>query len=330
MELHLADAGWYARAAERWEPGRPGSRAELERAAAAARRRAKYARARVESLSRHVGPRAARCGQQERWIRCGCAGGAAQPIPARCNVRGVCVECDRRRGRRMRRRMVAAVTHHQRAARAARRSATVRLLTLTVAHSGDLARDRAELVKGWQQLRKQLHRWWGRVPPFALVWETTAGADGRGHEHAHVLVIGGPGWWPYAAMRRVWMTACPRSKSLQIDAVRGGAAGAARYVSKYVTKGIDHAAGWSDELTAQWLAAHYGARMVATSRGFWTFHVERRPCASCGECYRVAERPSTWELARRELLRRSCERWIEGEPDPLGPRTFHVEHEPRA
>lgn len=326
LELHLADAGWYRRAAARWEPGRPSSPAELDRQERAAIRRADYARRRVETLSRHLTPRAARCGTGERWVRCGCGAGAAYPLPTTCNVRGVCASCDGRRARKLRRRVVAAVDAHVAAARRARRSARIRLITLTIQHSGDLARDRAELARGWRELRKSLHRWWGGMPPFVFVWETTRGRDGLGHEHAHVLVVGGPTWWNYAAIRRAWLVACPRSTNLDIDA-RGPqtAAGAGRYVSKYVTKGCQLDGSWSDELVAQWLAAHYGARMVSTSRGFWAFHVEQRPCRYCGELHKAAAKPSEWELAKRKLAERLADRWLaEGSTARAGP--FHVEH----
>ena len=307
----LADQGAYTRMADAAK-GRGDLAAEsrLRRLAARAARCAARAHARVERLRHDLAPRVAKCEVAQRWVRCGCADGAPQPLARSCNVRLLCSRCDARRARRLRRRLVAAVAHHVEELRRARRSARVRMITLTVAHSGDLRRDRAELTAGWRTLRKQLGRWWGDPPRFALCWEHTPGRDGLGHVHAHVVVLGGPSWWSYAAIQRTWRSACPRSSGLHVATSRGGASAAARYLSKYVTKGLaelpDDA---PDELRAQLLAACYQARMVSTSRGFWV-PLDQLPCRYCGQLHRAAHPPSRWELGLRALRERRADEWL--------------------
>lgn len=140
--------------------------------------------------------------------------------------------------------------------------------------------DRERLIAGWMGLRKQLHRWWGRAVPFLLQIEVTRGADGLGHVHAHVIVVGGPAFWNYAAIQRTWRSVMQSSTHLDIQCARS-AEGAAMYVAKYATKGAIIGGGWSDELTADVIAMYYGKRSVTTSLGFWA---PREPiCACCAE-----------------------------------------------
>jgi hypothetical protein len=268
------------------------SRSELVVDLAGAGRRLKYARARVRSLRDDLGPRRAACGARDRWIRCKCEGGAARPVPVGCRQRCICSDCRIRWAGRMRRRLLEVAPKYLDPGKGAR----TRMLTLTIEHSGDLARDRAELVKGWEQLRKQLHKWWGYAVPFCMVWETTPGEDGLGHEHAHVVVLGGPSWWPYAAIQRVWRRACPRSKVLDIRVAsrkKDQGKAAASYICKYATKGADlDGAGWSDELVAQVIAAHYNQRWVTTSHRFWL--PEEPICKHCGEHCKAVPPPDEW------------------------------------
>lgn len=203
----------------------------------------------------------------------------------------------------------------------------VRMITMAIAHSGDIARDRAELVAGWEALRKQLHKWFGKALPFALLWETTPGRDGLGHEHAHVIVIGGPEWWPYGKIQKTWHTACPRSAKgpgIQIDLAgtkrrdRDPTKSAANYLTKYATKGAELGGeGWSDELVAQVLAAHYNKRMITTSHGFW---VAPPPiCPTCHEHVHRAAVPHGWASAL--ALRALGAGWnpVTGEVKSTGP-----------
>lgn len=258
-----------------------------------ARGKLRYARARVRSLSEDLGPRQAVCGKNQRWIRCGCEDGSVRPVPDECRQRAVCAVCRKRWALRMRRRLLDAAA---RWLAQQGRGARTRMITLTVRHSGDLARDRAELVRGWQALRKRFHAWWGYAVPFCMVWETTPGRDGLGHEHAHIIVIGGPSWWPYAGIQRIWRNACPRSELLDIKVAsrsKDQAKAAAGYLCKYATKGAElEGALWSDELVAQVIAAHYNQRWISTSHRFWS--PPEPICKHCGEHCRRAKPPDGW------------------------------------
>jgi hypothetical protein len=299
----LADERQAAERAELWRlAGELRGRAdELAAEVAAVESRHRYARNRVRSLTSDLSPRLADCRRPKRWIRCGCEERKSRPVDRLCAQRAACGECRKRWAWKQRRRMLEALPAHMDTARRRWGRARARLITLTTAHSGDLARDRAELTRGWEGLRKQLHRWFGPLP-FALLWEETPGADGLGHVHAHVVVIGGPPFWNYAAIQRTWRRVCPGSSHLDIQVAGarrdGGTSGdpvksCANYIAKYATKGaVIGGEGWTDELVAQSIAASYGKRGVTTSARFW---VPLRPiCACCGELVHRAPAPAAW------------------------------------
>jgi len=290
---------------------------ELRDDLGAAGRKLKYARARARSLTEDLGPRASACQKNQRWIRCACEDGAARPVDVDCRQRTICEGCRKRWAGKMRRRILDAAPRWIEKMSRGRYRARVRMITLTVAHSGDLARDREDLVKGWEGLRKQLHKWFGEALPFCMVWETTQGTDGLGHEHAHVIVVGGPGWWNYSAIQRTWRNVCRRSSHLDIQTAKGDQAkSASRYLSKYATKGVSIGSSWPDRLIAQWIACHYGKRWISTSLGFWA--PPEPICRHCGERCRRAKPPGTWAatIDSREgmLVRRN-----RGENTALGP-----------
>lgn len=291
-------------------------RAELDEVRAellAAERKERYAASRVASLTGDLSPRLAACTKSVRWIRCACEGGGARPVDATCRQRAACASCRKRWARSIRRRALDALPRHiEESQRPGYRwRVRVRMLTLTIAHSGSVAQDRAELVAGWEHLRKWMHKRFRRALPFMLVWETTPGRDGLGHEHAHVIVIGGPEWWPYGTMHRVWQTGCPRSEKgagMQIDLAgskrsdRDPVKSAANYLTKYASKGAEIGGeGWTDELMAQVIAAHYGKRWVTTSEKFWAPPEPICPC--CGEHVHRARPPHVW-YAAEALVRR--------------------------
>lgn len=287
-QVDAAELGDMARTARRLAAAAVEAREALE----GATRRLKYARARVASLASDLGPRLAVCGKRRRWIRCRCENGDARAIDEFCRQRAACEGCRDRWAGRIRYRALEAVgawVDRERGRRGRfQHRVRVRMITMTVRHSGSIARDRAELVKGWEALRKQLHRWFGPLP-FMMIPEVEPGRDGRGHEHLHVVIIGGPVWWPYAKIQRTWATACPRSArgpGIQID-VAGSkrqdgdpVKSAANYITKYASKGARIGGdGWSEELVAQVIAAHYGKKWITTSHGFWS--PPEPICATC-------------------------------------------------
>ena len=315
-------------------------------AAATARRRARYAHGRQLGLAQGRAARAARCGESSVRIRCGCG---PVELPIGCGQIYVCPICRDRHHRRWKRRIVEALGARLAEERAAwarsgrRRGApAVYMLTLTIGHSGDLARDRADLSRLWTLLRRRLWSLSGRAFPFALAVEYTAGRDGLGHVHAHVVAV--LPWFDWAAAQRAWKEIrttvrpgeAPSALDIRATVQRGGrtrrmdAGAAANRLAGYVTKGVElrgavavatyaskgsEAEEWDPELAARVIAAQYGRRRVSTSRAFYvraassrcrccreTFHVERRP-----EGRTPLDPPSPWVAALARQA--SQDRW---------------------
>lgn len=216
-----------------------------------------------------------------------------------CRQHLVCERCLKKRARKLRARMAAGLDKALTDARELWRvngcptggRPQIVLLTLTIAHSGDVARDREELAQGWREFYRRLHRrgWNG---PYCGAWEATSGRDKLGHVHLHVAIV-----WPFipwGVVRELWLASCPRSKSIdiasggkskgKIQARRDGrptnAWSAAKYIGKYISKGIALAS-MGDELAADIVAATYNKRTVLTSRKFWVPWHEAC-CARCG------------------------------------------------
>lgn len=157
------------------------------------------------------------------------------------------------------------------------------LVTLTLRHSGDLTADLTRLRRGWDRMRSWLRAELGRVPPFALVIETTPGRDGAGHVHAHACIL--LPWVAWGRMRAAWARHVGQDDA-QVDfsaAARRGTGrlrpdAAARYVAKYVGK---PAKTLETDLLSAWLDASYQRRSVTCSRGLLARTVPA-PCAECG------------------------------------------------
>jgi len=154
------------------------------------------------------------------------------------------------------------------------------LLTLTIEHSGDIERDRADLAAGWRRFYLALRRRYG-VCPYVGVWEVTPGEDGQGHIHAHVAVV-----WPWrdwSLCHRLWRAACPRSTRISFvarrrDGLASTPKSVANYLGKYLAKGME-AEGFTPELRANVVAGTYNTRWVFSSRRFWQPFVPR--CQAC-------------------------------------------------
>lgn len=232
---------------------------------------------------------------RKRWISFGCA---CQRIerPVGCDVTMLCDWCRRRHLRRWRRRITRGLDGAQRAAHAAWKSAgrprkrepAVYLITLSTSHSGDVARDRDDIWRGWRTWLRWLERTVGARVPYAAVWEVTAGRDGKGHVHCHVAAV--LPWFDWSAAQAVWQRACPSSS--HADYQRCRAAGAAKYLAKYATKGASLDA-MSGALAGELLAAWYGRRRISCSRGFWRPLQARGACECrrCGAAWNVVEVP---------------------------------------
>lgn len=240
---------------------------------------AEYAYARAGSLGRPLGPRVARCGSTLFAVRCGDLSRAPVLVPRGCRQWWVCRSCRRRRSNSLRVRITDGLVAAWSRSTAGGRRCGLRLLTLTVRHSGVVDRDRRALVDGWRAMYKGLRRWLG-LAPYVATWEVTPGRDGRGHVHMHVVVIW-PRWVDYGRVRALWLRACPESERISIVGGSNSLERAANYVAKYISKGVE-LSGFTDELRAEVLASFYNARLVLTSHKFWGPKV----CKCCGEPWR--------------------------------------------
>lgn len=284
-------------------------------------RRARHAESRSTSQAMPRESRLALC--RKRWIAFGCA---CQRIerPVGCDVTLLCEWCRRRHLRRWRKRITKALAAQAKAKHAAwvrdrrprGREPLVYLMTLTVAHSGDVARDRADLWNGWRAFQKWLCREVSAkfrvthrteviddvkrktphsvvVPEafhYTAVWEVTEGNDGLGHVHCHVAAV--LPYFDWSRANEAWRAGCPRSDN--VDFRRAKAEGAAKYLAKYVTKGVQVGEMRAD-LAGDILASWYGKRRVSTSRGFWRPLLARGKacCRRCESEWRVVEHPHT-------------------------------------
>ncbi|HLF23149.1 MAG TPA: hypothetical protein VI565_04435, partial [Burkholderiales bacterium] len=275
---------------------------------AAAGRRYVYATQRVGSLGRDLSPKLRACGMTVFPIACGCPSSRAWGAMT-CRQSWLCKRCRKARARKIAGKVEVALdarmaAETERAQNGAfgfggwRSTLRIVLVTLTVRHSGDIARDRDRILRGWQNVRKRYHEEWGRFPS-VLVWEVTPGDDGLGHVHAHVACV-----WPHRdwkKIRRWWMAgthdgkaptdtnatarinfSCgfrfknqPRNTKQQPTTART----MARYLAKYISKGADSSA-FSSELTAMVSAAFYNQRSIVTSHRFWLPRDLKCPC--CG------------------------------------------------
>lgn len=237
----------------------------------------------------------------------------------RCRDRHVCATCAKDAGRKTYARSIPAVERmvkqafrewHARGRFEATRP-VVRLLTLTVRHSGDLVHDRKVLEKGWVRHRAWLAKTWNpRKTPhrtrmrFVRVWECTNGHDGLGHVHFHAVTVAPR--YSYKAARAAWIGHTDGA-STQYDVTsipKDNAKQAAQYLAKYVSKG---SAGLDGETAAAWWVASYARRALSTHRGCW---LEKEPphCQECGSLL------LEWVLAKGQAGAR--EREATGPPLP--------------
>jgi hypothetical protein len=252
---------------------------------------AKYARDRASTLLLDPDERMRACETRHVTVRCKCR---SVRVPVPCGQRWLCPRCQRRTAKRQFRRLKRATKAHYRAAyrlwqsRGCPRGAQRRwvLITLTVRHSGDLVADRRTIITGWRRLRQWLWARTGAVP-YALAWEVTPGDDLKGHLHAHVAAL--LPFVDYETVRNAWLRATDgNSQRINIASARKGPGGAAAYLSKYVSKGVE-VEGMPPVLAASVIAANYGKRLYTTSHRFWVPH--NTDCACCNSPFAVESLP---------------------------------------
>ena len=312
-----------------------------------AERRALWYDERARGL--HV-PRAHRvreCGHGDGVaLRCACGRHVVTPA---CGQVQLCGRCRKRCFARVRRRTVRALHAHVRASqraweargrpRGGRRTLT--MATLTVRHSGSLETDRAVLVRAWCRLRAWIRkriiqrfcplrldgskggvrcgcgRRCGRFL-YVMVWEQTPGDDGRGHVHAHVVVL--LPFIEWADIHAEWKRATDKRSTFIHLRTDGGKSPerAAHYLAKYASKGVDLAGPeqWAPELAARALAMQWGRRKVSASHGAWL--PEPEGCTTCGERWAVLELPPRRALMAPAWMHRL--NWSGADPPP--PRRY--------
>lgn len=264
------------------EPYRREMAARL-RAASRARGGSRWHDARADGLLRRPETVAA-CGTVVAAVAT-CAAGAGRVAMRRCGDRHACSACASRAARRAYARMVESIDRARRGRAHGRgRSRDVlRLLTLTVRHTGDLRRDRDRIQRAWHRHRAWLRSCAGVRPAYWSVWEVTPGRDGRGHVHLHVILLAP--WYDYARAHAAWCAhADGESQRYDARAVRTrDAARAVSYLAGYLSAGAKDAA-WraaDPALRAAWWAASYGRRVVSAHRGAWSPRTPA-PCPCCG------------------------------------------------
>ena len=273
------------------------ARAEGRRRVARAGRRegaARYWRHRRDSAAAPLSARVALCGKGEPMVlACGC--GHREVIPV-CGQTKACPRCQRRAYKRLQTRLTRTLRARQTSnyrrwlqdgrPRGARRTAA--LVTLTVAHSGELAADREVLQRAWERLRAWLWHRCGGAFDFVRVWEMTPGSSGDGHVHCHVVAM--LPWVDYRDLGAEWVRATSAlAVSGGVDVRRISPVEASSYLAKYASKGVQVGV-MAPALAADFLHLTYGKHAVSVSRGFWV--PREKGCHCCGERLALIERGS--------------------------------------
>jgi len=241
----------------------------------------------------------AACGSAALAVRCQCGIGK-QPVGCRQVI--LCDRCRVPYYKRIRRRAYRAIQARYdervgawKADGSPRGGAPVIVLvTLTIPRMLDgrrltIAERHKRLTRGWEGLRKWLHRRIGQFPYICLP-EITPGADRSGHLHYHAVCIWP--WWDWADAQDEWRraTGLPDANPPDMLALNG-ARTAAHYVAKYATKGADCDDGrMTPELMGEFVAAYYGKRRISPSEGFW-IPLDPPRCPCCGQPLEVIEKP---------------------------------------
>lgn len=264
--------------------------------------------ARAAGLRRGFASAVGRC---STWTAARCSCGA-KSVATRCSRR-VCPSCATRKRQRTYSRLREGMAREAAAAVAQWSAGRGRLpvgdhrrlvprwtmITLTLAHSGDLAADLARLRGGWDRMRAWLRAELGRMPAFAVVIEVTPGRDGLGHVHAHVAIL--LPWVSWGRIRAAWAGHVGQDDA-SVDFNAGGKRGTktrnarrnpdgcAKYLAKYVGK---PAKDLPLALKSAWLDACYQRRDVTCSRGLLAPTIAT-PCSVCGGSCTPARGGGAW------------------------------------
>lgn len=260
--------------------------------------------ARARTMEGGYTKRVVRCGTPMDGVAVMCAScGCLHPAAHRCEVADLCEHCNKKKWAKTRARMLASLTPAVKAVHKRGRRAPIwchepgckcaklpplcrwemRMVTLTVRHSGDLSADIVTLQDGWARLRTWLDDRGIGGQRYVRVREVTPGEDGLGHVHYHVLLEAPP--ICYEWLRRAWRAAVKDPGACYPDIQRPPktmtAKMAASYVAKYTTKGSK----LPPELKSRWMEASYGKRTVTCSRGL----LDPPAPAPCPDCKEVGQ-----------------------------------------
>lgn len=195
------------------------------------------------------------CVMPRGWVRVRCSHASVLTVPVRCRECSGCAEA--RRGRVQWR-----VGHGIRTTEG--RSA---FLTLTSLPGTSVA----SMMKAWNRFKGWLRR---RLGAFEYAAVKEFGSD-TGMLHLHVVVLG----WRYVP-QRVLSAAWERASGARVVHIKavpeGGAEGAARYLSKYVSKALD---------------VEDVRKRVTYSRGFPRPDAEAERWVKVGETWQAASAP---------------------------------------
>lgn len=307
------------------------------RVATAQRERVARLEARARSLAESREERVGTCGNSAMTVSCKCG---PRRVVVGCGQRWLCDACRSRYYQTIRRVSLRSwrtrwQERHDQWRAAGRRAGSAwryYFIRLSVAHSGDVGADRERILRGWTEAREWIWRAIGREHPyyldvnattgrrkqgasfpFQLTWEATAGTDGLGHVHAHVVVLWP--WFDWQGLHRVWVQATEdQSNHVRIEAVRAGSGAqteharardavvaVADYVAKYASKGVTLET-FDGALAGRTLAAFYCKRVVSASRGFLFYEPCR--CRECGCAFDLREPPEARRVALAQMSRR--------------------------
>lgn len=249
-----------------------------------------YAALRASGASPKVLHRVAHCGADSR-IEYSRERGRHRVVSYTCRHR-MCRACSRTRSRIIVDKLCSFIG-----------SQPVSFTTLTLRADGcDLVNRLKRLDRSISKLMRRV--WWRkRVTAGAVFLEVTLGEDGRNwHIHAHILHLGPPLSQTY--LSDVWLKITGDSFIVHSERVTG-AADVARYVTKYVTKGVANDVFQVHERLVELLCAFRGRRLFRPfgdwygmdvereddADGDWT-HVEKLPVVAA-----AAVRGEPWAIA---------------------------------
>ena len=200
-----------------------------------------YAKSRSIATTKRMRPKLEACGKDEVAVACRCG---VRGVKVRCRQRWVCKACQiafaAKREPMIREGLERALAHElaswqKQGGRRVSQGPQIILLTVSHAHTGDIAKDLEALSGAWRRFAQDCHREWGAAP-YIGTWELTPGrctkchgyADTKnmhercscqypqpeGHLHLHVATV----WWfrDWNRVHELWTRACPSSRGIDI------------------------------------------------------------------------------------------------------------------